>query len=161
MTPTTPLAEAPNAPSATIATTTAAAAPSVAPVSSQLVPEKGSPTAHQPDASTAGHLHDSSPLQTPNEPPAEEEDEEEVGYDVWPCAALSATGSRANPPICRRQIMIRALDRRTRGELFTNSRKGFICAISSNVRLQVNYYISRNKCETVPPGEWSHVSFLP
>lgn len=96
MTPTTPLAEAPNAPSATIATTTAAA-PSVAPVSSQLVPEKGSPTAHQPDTSTTGPLHNSSPLQTPNDPPAEEEDDEEaeeqVGYDVWPCAALSATGS--------------------------------------------------------------------
>ncbi|OBT65196.1 hypothetical protein VE03_04742 [Pseudogymnoascus sp. 23342-1-I1] len=76
MAPTTPLAEVPNAPSATIATTTTAAAPLTS-VSTQLVPEQASPTPEQPDVS-ASDLHDSSPLPASSDPIAEEEVAEEV-----------------------------------------------------------------------------------
>lgn len=81
--PTTPPAEAPNAPSATIAATT------VAGPSTQLVPEpeeQGSPTQSKAHESPSGRIHDGSRLKTPSEPSepsaGEEDDVDELLFDV-------------------------------------------------------------------------------
>ncbi|KFY89737.1 hypothetical protein V500_05526 [Pseudogymnoascus sp. VKM F-4518 (FW-2643)] len=86
MAPTKPLAEAPNAPSAAIATTT---------VPTKLVPEQSSPALNQPDVSAPDHLHDSLPVQTPSDPEAEEEDEDEDENetDLDSALGLDDTGS--------------------------------------------------------------------